>query len=382
MMSANQDPFKKDREDSGVHTARVDGETIPLILTLREIRKTAKDWQTFSSDNPLMCVLHSEAHVRTVRQLPLEIDPPAHTEYRSIVEPIFKRPKSDPAYAVAIERIINQALDQWFQANESEAVRGLALPIQCHALAVLLQMPEAAAHEWISWGVHVFHDRDDGNDAGPVLKAYTQKQFERAKEEPGNDFFSILNEAEIQGRKLSMEEKQGYANVTFAGGRDTIINTLSSIVAYVAEYPESLHFLREDEQHLITATEEFVRYVSPLTAITRKCPHSTALHDQTVAAGGRIGLCWPSANRDEDVFDQPDKVILNRKPNPHVGFGFGPHNCLGAPHARLVIRSFLKQLCNRIETMQLIEATPKVEQEETFSRMSGYESVTVRVTPR
>jgi len=78
-MSANQDPFKKDRENGGLHIAQIDGESIPLILKLKEIRKTAKDWQTYSSDNPLMCVLHSEAHVRTVRQLPLEIDPPQHT---------------------------------------------------------------------------------------------------------------------------------------------------------------------------------------------------------------------------------------------------------------------------------------------------------------
>jgi len=381
-MSANQDPFKKDRENGGLHIAQIDGESIPLILKLKEIRKTAKDWQTYSSDNPLMCVLHSEAHVRTVRQLPLEIDPPQHTTYRALVEPMFKRPKTDPAYAVKIEHLINQALDCWFRDSEPEAVRGLALPIQCHALAVLLQMPESAADEWISWGVHVFHDRDDGNDAGPVLEAYTKKQFERAETNPGNDFFSVLNAAQFQGRALSMEEKQGYANVTFAGGRDTIINTLSSIVAYLAEHPDALAFLREDEQHLITATEEFVRYVSPLTAITRQCPHATALHDQSVEAGGRIGLCWPSANRDEEIFKQPDRVILDRKPNPHVGFGFGPHNCLGAPHARLVIRSFLKLFSERVETIELINAIPKIEHEETFSRMSGYESVSVRVTPR
>jgi|TARA_A200000113_G_C8834835_1_gene344891 cytochrome P450 len=208
-MSANQDPLKKDRENGGLHIAQIDGESIPLILKLKEIRKTAKDWQTYSSDNPLMCVLHSEAHVRTVRQLPLEIDPPQHTTYRALVEPMFKRPKTDPAYAVKIEHLINQALDCWFKDSEPEAVRGLALPIQCHALAVLLQMPVSAAHEWISWGVHVFHDRDDGNDAGPVLEAYTKKQFERAETNPGNDFFSVLNAAQFQGRALSMEEKQG-----------------------------------------------------------------------------------------------------------------------------------------------------------------------------
>ena len=118
---------------------------------------------------------------------------------------------------------------------------------------------------------------------------------------------------------------------------------VSSILVYLSENPQALAFLREDEKRVIPACEEFIRFVSPLTAIARTCPHAAEVAGHEVPAGSRIGLCWPSANRDETVFNQPDKVMLDRSPNPHIGFGFGPHNCLGAPHARVVIRSFIER---------------------------------------
>jgi cytochrome P450 len=381
-MPDHADPFREARLESGVLNVDCDGENVPMVLRLKDARKTAKDWKTFSSDNPLMCVLHSEAHVRGVRQLPLEIDPPQHTDYRSLVQPLFDRPKNDPDYIAGIEKLIEAMVAEALRAGEIEAVRDFALPLQSRALTHLLRMPEAEAEVWISWGVHVFHDRDDDAEDGHLLEAYTGSQFHRAQEEPGEDFFSYLNEVEFQGRKLSFEEKQGFANVTFAGGRDTIINTVASIFAYFGDHPEALAFLREDEQHIITATEEFVRYVSPLTAITRKCPHATTLIEESVPEGGRIGICWPSANRDETVFDHPDKVVLDRQPNPHIGFGMGAHHCLGAPHARLIFRSLLKTLCKNVDRLELISAVPKIEKESSFERQSGYEAVKVRLLPK
>ena len=377
-MPAHHDPFQDDRVKTGIHNVECDGENVPLVLRLQDVRKTAKDWQTFSSDNPLMCILHSEAHVRTVRQLPLEIDPPDHTDFRKLVEPLFRRP-TQPDYQENIEALIDEMVATAVDAQEIEAVRGFAVPLQSRALTRLLNVPESEAELWISWGVHVFRDRDDDAGEGPLLEAYTAKKFKQAAEAPGDDFFSLLNQIEFRGRKLTLEEKQGFANIAFAGGRDTVIHTVSSIFAYLGDHPEALDFLREDPARIMTAGEEFVRYVSPLTAITRVCPHAAKVGDQEVPAGGRVGLCWPSANRDETVFKDPDEVKLDRSPNPHVGFGFGPHNCLGAPHARLIIRSLLKMLCKRVKRIELIAAVPKIEEESSFHRQAGYDSVNVRL---
>ena len=377
-MAEKNDPFQAARQEQGTLPVDCDGEPVSLVLRLKDVRKTAKDWRTFSSDNPLMCVLHSEEHVRGVRQLPLELDPPDHTDYRAVVADFFRRP-TEPDYMEKMDALVREVVSDAVDRGELEAVRGFALPLQSRALTHLLNMPAAEADVWTSWGVHVFHDRDDDAGDGRQLEAYTAAQFERAEQAPGEDFFSLLNRVEFRGRKLSFEEKQGYANVTFAGGRDTIINTVSSIFAYLGEHPEALDFLRQNEEHTLTATEEFVRYVSPLTAITRTCPQAAELVDTTVPAGGRIGLCWPSANRDESIFDRPNEVVLDRKPNPHIGFGFGTHNCLGAPHARLIIRCLLRALCDQVEQIALLSAVPKMEEESSFTRQVGYESVQVRI---
>ena len=162
----------------------------------------------------------------------------------------------------------------------------------------------------------------------------------------------------FRGKKLTLEEKQGIANVTFAGGKDTVINVVSSIIVYFAENREALKILGENEKNINTACEEFVRYVSPLTAIARTCPHGAKIVDQDIPAGSRVGLCWPSANRDESVFEKADEVVLDRAPNPHIGFGFGIHNCLGAPQAYTRQSDYPKfigkSLSEQVKSIQLI----------------------------
>lgn len=378
-MPIHPDPFKADRESTGLHHVDIEGENLPLILTHKDVRNAARDYESFSSANPLMCVLHSEADVRSVRQLPLEIDPPDHTDYRNIVEPLFKRPMEDEEYMSNMAALVDEMVVDAIEQQKIEGVRGFALPLQSRALTRLLNVPESEAKTWISWGVHVFHDRDDGAGSGDLLEAYTGEQFKKAEETPGNDFFSILNQADFRGRKLTFEEKQGFANVAFAGGRDTVINMVASILAYFGDHHDALDFLREDENRIPKAVEEFVRYVSPLTAITRVCPHTKEVLGHTVPKGGRVGLCWPSANRDASVFDNPDEIVLDRHPNRHVGFGHATHRCMGAPHARLIMRSLLESLCKRVERIELIEAVPKYDEEASFKRMTGYESVNIRI---
>ncbi|TWT40685.1 cytochrome P450 [Botrimarina hoheduenensis] len=379
-MTDPADPFSEQRRHDGVKLVRAEGQDVPLLLRLRDIKDVCNDTQSFSNDNPLMIILHSEAAVRDVRQLPIESDPPDHTEYRALVEPRFRRPKA-PEYQAGIGAIIDSLLDDCLGSAEVEVVRGFALPLQSRGLAQLLGVDESEADLWISWGIHVFRDNELG-PKGSELDRYLLAKIEEARESKGDDFFSELNRAEFRGRKLTVEEKHGFANMAFAGGRDTVIHTVSGVIAYVAQHPEALEFLREDANRINTAAEEFVRYVSPLTVITRTCPHATEVLGHEVAAGGRIGLCWPSANRDETVFRSPDQVILDRKPNPHIGFGFGPHNCLGQHQARAILRGLLRAVCDRVERVDLIAAEPEIEQESSYSRQVGYKSLRVRFCGR
>jgi cytochrome P450 len=107
----------------------------------------------------------------------------------------------------------------------------------------------------------------------------------------------------------------------------------------------------------------------------------TEVHGVPVKAGGRVSLGWAAANFDESVFESPQEIRLDRKPNPHLSFGFGEHLCLGAPHARLIVRSLLQALANKVAKITVLEAKQHVEHEERYQRANGFEALRVRLTP-
>jgi cytochrome P450 len=264
---------------------------------------------------------------------------------------------------------------------EIEIVRQFALPLQSRALAFLLNVPQSDAEEWISWGIHVFRDGPNGEAKGQILERYIHRQLDRTLANPGDDFYSALHRAEFRGRKLTREEQVGFVNLTFAGGRDTIIQTVASLIHHLAAAPEIFARLKAEPELHAPAVEEFFRLLSPLTLTARVCPADTDVKGHLVPADERVALCWASANRDETVFPQPDEVQLDRKPNPHIAFGSGPHTCIGAHHARLVARTLLRQLCRQIERIEVIASEAHVEREQTYERTVGFASLTVRLHP-
>ena len=167
-MNEISDPFREPRIRDGVLECEFQGEKTPMILRHEDVRKAARDWKTFSSDAPFRVPIPSEENVRTMRQLPVETDPPDHTEYRKLVEPFFLRAK-DPAVISQVETLIEESLRDALSRESVEIVREFALPIQSRALACLLNVPESEAAVWIGWGTHVFRD---GPSKGVSLEAY------------------------------------------------------------------------------------------------------------------------------------------------------------------------------------------------------------------
>lgn len=238
----------------------------------RRERLIAEIKALFSSDAPFRVPIPSEEDVRSMRQLPIEIDPPDHTAYRKIVEPFFARAK-DPEMMARVKTPIETRLADAMARDSIEIAREFAIPIQSHALS----------------------------------------------------------------------------------------------------------FLREDPKRVVHAAEEFFRAFTPLTHIGRVCPVDTDVQGFTVKPGGRVSLGWSSANNDETVFDAPEEVRLDRKPNPHVAFGFGTHLCLGAAHARLIVRALLQALIESGASITTLSAEERVEKEAQYKRALGYESLTVKL---
>ena len=352
-----------------------------MLLRHADVREAAKDWRTYSSDTPFRVPIPSEEEVRSVRQLPIETNPPEHTDYRAIAEPYFQRAKS-PEMAAKVDALIDRLLGAALAQNELEIVNEFSLPLQSHALTYLLNVPESEAETYIGWGIHVFKVTGGPFKKGTVLDDYLSAQFDRAAAAPGEDFFSALTKATFRGRPLTRDEMMGFGNLTFAGGRDTIIHTVSSVLAHLGEHPEDLENLRGNPKGIVHASEECFRVFMPLTHIGRECRVDTDVKGVPVKAGGRVSLCWSSANFDETVFEEPHDVRLDRKPNPHIAFGFGTHLCLGAPHARLIVRTLLQALIERVARIEVIEARELVEREAKYSRVVGYESLRVRMHGR
>lgn len=372
----NDDPFRDAREKDGVMRCPFQGEMITMMLRHDDVRRAAADWKQFSSDAPFRVPIPSEETLRSVRQLPIELDPPDHKEFRKLTEPFFLRAKK-PEVIAAVKSMIESVVESLAARDSFDAVSELALPIQSRAFTWLLNMPQAEAEVWIQWGIHVFQPQEGEEKPGGSLELYLNEQFDRAAANPGEDFFSTLTQIEFRGRKLTRDECLGFANLAFAGGRDTIIHTVTSIIAWLAQNPAGLEYLREDTKRIVLASEEFFRVFMPLTQIGRVCPEGADVHGVKVSPGERVGLCWVSANHDEAVFENAQDVVLDRRPNPHVAFGYRDHLCQGAAHARLVVRSLLEVLCNKNIAIEVIDSVRHVEEAEKFTRAVGYETLKV-----
>jgi cytochrome P450 len=226
------DPFKAKREAGPVARYAFQGEQVPMILRHADVRAAAKDWQTYSSDAPFRVPIPSEEEARSMRQLPIETNPPEHTDYRAIVEPFFDRAKT-PEMAAQVGRLVEGLLRDALARESVEVVHGFALPLQSRALTFLLNTDPKEGETWLGWGVHVFRVRG-GLKKGVVLEDYLTRKFDEVERAPGDDFFSALTRATYRGRPLTREEMMGFANLAFAGGRDTIIHTVACALAHLA----------------------------------------------------------------------------------------------------------------------------------------------------
>ncbi|AZQ57835.1 cytochrome P450 [Maribacter sp. MJ134] len=379
--SVFKDPFKTARIEEGIGHMTDQNEKVKMILRLKDLRKTAHNWKTFQSGGKEIgrIVVPSEEKIRKTRQIPFEVDPPEHGQYRELLEAWFKRPL-DSEYEEKLRVQIATIIDSVIKKDRVEIVSELALLLQSRALTLLLNIPLEESEVWINWGTHVFRSEDTAldKDKANILYDYIDHQIDKAIANPGEDLYSVLLDADFQGRKLNKEEIKGVMILIFAGGRDTVINAITNTIAYFAEHPEALRRLNEEPDVIGKAVEEFIRYFSPLTHMGRVTTEDTQICEHAVKANSKVSLCWASANRDETVFEKPNDILLDRKMNPHVGFGFGHHKCLGATHARQLLKILISVLVQKIDNIQILDYKENIEDLEQFERKVGFDNIHVK----
>ncbi|WP_044210861.1 cytochrome P450 [Flammeovirga sp. OC4] len=378
-LSEFPDAFEQARIEKGYGEIDDQNDPVTMLLRLKDVRKTAHNWKTFiSGAEPGRIVVPSEVHIRDIRQIPFEVDPPEHKSYRDLVEPWFKRPLEE-GYQKVLKTIIDELIDEVLTKDQFEVVGDFSLKLQSRALTTLLNVPYKESETWIDWGVHVFRSEDTDLDGGKanILFDYLDEKIEEASKNPGDDLYSLLLSAVVDGKKMTKEEVKGVMILTFAGGRDTVINAVTNSIAYFAEHPNSLKRIAQEPEITGRAVEELVRYFAPLTHMGRVVTEDTQVCEHAIKNDSRVSLCWASANRDSAVFENPNEVVLDRKVNPHVSFGFSTHNCLGATHARQILKILLTSLAEKVSDIEIKDAKENIEEWGEFNRKVGFKNITV-----
>jgi cytochrome P450 len=376
------DPYAAFRQSGFVDTHRGD-QHFTLFVNFDDVRRIARDWRTFTSDTPFEVPIPHEHDVRSVRQLPIETDPPEHTAFRSLVEPFFSRSAVE-AHAPVVRRVVDEALGAASAKGQLDVIRDLALPTVNHALAAALGLPDDDVRLWLNWGTHVFLADGSGvKRSNAQLDGYLRRVVDDALEGRGDGLFGALAQRSLDGRRLTREELLGFANLLFAGGRDTVISGIATSLVVLAYLPEAIAWLRLDTRNVKSAIEEILRIQSPLSYIGRHATCSAEVAGRHLDAGDLVALGFGAANRDPAVFHEPDVCRLDRRPNRQIAFGHGPHTCLGAHLARLEMRIVLERVSDRFDKIELLQAVRhRTIAVGTSVVRTSVEEVIVQLTPR
>lgn len=301
---------------------------------------------------------------RLVRQL-LNMDPPEHGKFRRISSGWFT-PRAIRRLEPKVERITRELLDA-LPAGEGEAdfVDAVTAPLTLSVLADMLGVPREDWRLLFRWTNQIAGSADpeyqiDGETPfGTVRRAreslfkYFAELGQKRVAEPRDDMVSVIVRGRVDGQPLPPLELLSYFLLLVVAGNETTRNAASGGLLALIENPAELDKLRADPGLVDSAVEEIVRWTSPVIQFCRTPLEDVELHGQKIRAGEHLCLFYPSANRDEAVFEDPERFHVDRAPNPHLGFGIGEHFCLGANLARLELRVLFRELVSRLQSVEL-----------------------------
>jgi cytochrome P450 len=374
------DPYEPYR--SAGHVMLTVGElTFPLVLGHAEVRRLARDWNTFTSDTPFEVPIPHEHEMRPVRQLPIETDPPQHTALRALTDEALSR-EGVERHAAIVAEVSGAAIDQAMATGRLDVEADLALPTVNRTLAAVLGRPASDADLWRSWGTHVFAADGGEKHGNSQLDDYLERVVDSTGPADAG-FFGMLARSTIDGRLLTRDERIGFGNLVFAGGRDTVVSTLVTMFVVLARAPDAPAWLAADPSRHRAAVEEIIRVASPLQYIGRHATAAASAGGCPVTPGALVALGFGAANRDPEVFERSGVCDLARWPNRHVAFGHGPHTCSGSHLARMEVRAVLEQLVARVGRVELLEpplhATVDIN---GTQEICGFRDVAVRLHPK
>jgi cytochrome P450 family 142 subfamily A polypeptide 1 len=292
---------------------------------------------------------------------------------------------SEPAVRKACTEILDAVIEQ----GTADLVHDIAAHLPMIMIGDALGVRPEHRADLLRWS----DDMVKGQDANATAEqldaaatafgeywAYAMEVIADRRVNPTDDLMSILVHAEVDGDRLDDDELVHESLLILVGGDETTRHVISGGVHQLLLHPEQWRRITDDPGARPGAIEEMLRWVTPIKNMVRTATTDTKVGDQQISEGEELMLLYPSANRDESVFDDPFRFDITRSPNEHVAFGFGPHFCLGASLARLEISVMLEELVTRTPDLELADpGAPAQLRPANF--ISGLEHLPVRFTP-
>jgi cytochrome P450 len=323
-----------------------------VLSRFADIEAAARDHATFSSTS---ISIPLEIGLGGLPLPPLDQDPPAHTRFRQILLPFFS-----PARTAALEpftrRVASRLVEGFAPDGRCDAADAFAKPLSIAVVAQILGVAADDRERFGRWISAIVEGGATGPEeaarAGADIYAYFVALLDARRHAPRDDLLTFLLDAAVDGERLTDDERLGCAILLLIAGIDTTWSTLSSSLWYLAQDRDSRQRILAGESAILPAVEELLRVFAP-TSVARITLSETTIRGTTIAARQPVLLPFPSANRDEEVFEDADRVVLDRTPNRHLAFGAGIHRCLGAHLARMELRVAFQEFLSRIPDFRL-----------------------------
>lgn len=334
------------------HSSKYGGFT--YISKSEDIFAAEQDTDTFSVAPSMLL----PAFGTDIPLIPIDIDPPAHTSFRKILLPLFTPmniAKLEPGMQATAKGLAEDVIAEAERnGGVADVAKLFARPMPTIVFSRLSGYPEKDWPKFDKWVDDIIYRRisepDIARESGDELLAYFD-QMVRQRETDGGEYNDLIDKvihAEVDGRKLTHEEKLSYCYLLFLAGLDTTAWGLRASLWYLAGNVKAQQQLRENPDTIPTAVEEFLRTLSPVQAMARTCLRDTVVQGTEIKAGDRVALVFGAGNRDPEIFEEPNEIKIDREDNRHLAFGGGVHRCLGSNLARkeLVIglEEFLKNI--------------------------------------
>ena len=313
-----------------------------VVSRYADIMEAACDPATFSSGDG------TGTPPIPTKLLPIDCDPPLHQKYRRVINPSFTpqavRAHEDEWRTLAKELVAGLPAD-----GDVELCSAFAVPFPQQVALRMIGFPDSDRPDLAGWIDDITRLRgidDDkvGEAAVGVMTRIIERLEERREQPARDDLVSVLLEGTVDGRPLDDDEQLFSLVLLLLGGLDTTTSAIAMALAHLAGRPDDTARLLADPDLLDSGVEEFVRVATPVQGLGRTVTRDTTLGGCPLHQGDRVFLLWASGNRDEAVFDRPDEVVLDRHPNHHLGFGAGPHRCVGSHAGKLMVKIALQEL--------------------------------------